>query len=363
MIGYQNMIWFVFFIIVFILCFILNLALMTYNEFKLQDQIVKSINENKIKLLICSLIAVLIAISVFFVRKNIEKLRIEELERQEKERLARIEWEKKEKIVRHEMINQLQLIFIQGGSFMMGKSWGDNDEQPEHHVEVNDFYMSKTEVTVEQYQKCFELGICSKPNEGKGCNWLNQNKEKHPINCVNWQQARVFAKWVGGDLPSEAQWEYAARSRGQEIEYPWGNEQASCKYAVMEDPEDGCGKYSTWHVCSKIMGNSKQGLCDMAGNVWEWTLDNRHKDYKGAPTNDKAWCDLDDCQDMKSNETNQQIETDLSSQRIHRGGGWRSYSDMRARNRPYYSASSSDYDFIGIRVVRKQLEKHKVITD
>ena len=83
--------------------------------------------------------------------------------------------------------------------------------------------MAKSEVTVAQYKVCVDEGVCSAPATGRYCNWGKSGREQHPVNCVDWNQARTFSKWAGGDLPTEAQWEFAARSRGQNITYLWGD--------------------------------------------------------------------------------------------------------------------------------------------
>lgn len=94
----------------------------------------------------------------------------------------------------------------------------------------------------------------------------------HPANCVDWNQATAFCAWVGGRLPTEDEW-YAEASNRKTRTYPWGNQEVTCDYAIWGDGDrtDGCGKNSTWPVCSKTAGNSVSGLCDMGGNVWEWT--------------------------------------------------------------------------------------------
>ncbi len=183
-------------------------------------------------------------------------------------------------------------VSIPGGSFMMGSNSGDADEVPVHQVDVPAFEMTETEVTVSQYHACVDDGACSDPDTGTYCNWGVDGRDDHSVNCIDWQQAVDFCGSVGGRLPSEAEWEYAARGGGQDIIYPWGNESPSCTYAVMNDAAAGgrgCGEDRTWAVCSKTAGNTAQGLCDMAGNVWEWVQDWYHSDYNGAPADGSAW--------------------------------------------------------------------------
>jgi sulfatase modifying factor 1 len=248
------------------------------------------------------------------------KARIEEIRADNLAELKQIEQFRRMRI-------GIEMISIKGGSFMMGSEDGEIDEKPVHSVVVKDFYMSKTEVTVGQYRKCVDAGECSEPrdkNDNKYCNWGYSDREDHPINCVDWKQARTFAKWVGGDLPSEAQWEYASRSGGQDIKYPWGNAEATCEHAVMADGGDGCGRDRTWEVCSKTRGNTAQGLCDMGGNVCEWVLDENHDSYSGAPSDNIGWCSDRVC------------DSNTSAHRVSRGGSW--YSDASVLR----SASRSD---------------------
>jgi len=183
---------------------------------------------------------------------------------------------------------------IPGGTFLMGSDNGAVFEKPVHSVTVASFEMSKTEVTVDQYRACVNAGACTAPDttafaEFTSCNWGKSDRGNHPVNCVNWYQAQAYAKWVGGRLPSEAEWEYAARSGGRDWKYPWGNAGATCDLVVMDNDGVGCGRDSTWPVCSKPKGNTAHGLCDMAGNVAEWVQDWDHENYQGAPTNGSAW--------------------------------------------------------------------------
>ncbi|HQC44850.1 MAG TPA: formylglycine-generating enzyme family protein, partial [Myxococcota bacterium] len=153
---------------------------------------------------------------------------------------------------------------------------GSNDlswSRPVHRVTVPTFEMSKTQVTVDQYIACVNVGACTEPDTEDYCNWIKSDRGSHPVNCVSWNQAQAFARWAGGRLPSEAEWEYAARSGGRDWKYPWGDEEATCERAVISEGGNGCGRGSTWPVCSKPSGNTTHGLCDMAGNVWEWVQD------------------------------------------------------------------------------------------
>ncbi|MBW1808971.1 MAG: formylglycine-generating enzyme family protein [Deltaproteobacteria bacterium] len=210
-------------------------------------------------------------------------------------------------------------IAIPGGTFDMGCIANCSPESlPVHSVTVPAFEIMKTEVTILQYKECHLEEICTGIYGGNDCNQKNDGLEKHPVNCASWQQAVTFCDWAGGRLPTEAEWEYAARN-GSQDEYPWGDEQATCEFAVMKDPEavgSGCNPLHTQAVCSKSAGNSNLGLCDMAGNVFEWVQDWYHDDYEGAPSDGSAW------------------ESPEGSQRVLRGGYWGStYRGVRATKR------------------------------
>jgi formylglycine-generating enzyme required for sulfatase activity len=194
----------------------------------------------------------------------------------------------------------IEWIKIPGGKFMMGSGFGD--AAPVHRVSVKPFEMAKSEVTFKQYDACVKAGDCSPISDT--CASAAFRGEDQPVVCVSWQQADDFAKWAGGRLPSEAEWEYAARSAGKEQKYAWGNDAPTCERAVMYQKGYGCGREATWPVCSKSKGNTEQGLCDMAGNVWEWVEDWHHGSYKGAPSDGSAWIDP------------------AGSYRVIRGGSW-----------------------------------------
>lgn len=178
----------------------------------------------------------------------------------------------------------IEWVPIPGGKFKMGTSGfvpGFEDTKPSHDVSVKSFEMSKADVTVAQYMECFSKGKCTEPDSGDGCNWNKPGRQEHPINCVDWNQANQYAKFAGARLPTEAEWEYAARSGGKDNMYPWGNSIPTGENLVMKSQ-------TTAPVCSRPAGNTEQGLCDMAGNVFQWVQDAYQESYAGAPADGTA---------------------------------------------------------------------------
>ncbi len=181
------------------------------------------------------------------------------------------------------------MIDIPAGPFMMGCSGGTyciSSSSPAHEVTLSAYRIGKYEVTAGEYQKCIDAGNCNNSNENEPhymtsdggaypCNLGDELKKDHPMNCVSWYGAKAYCEWVGKRLPTEAQWEKAARGTDS-IVYPWGEESPSCEYAVFfpeNDTSYGCGKGTTWIVGSKEKGKSPYGLYDMAGNAQEWVND------------------------------------------------------------------------------------------
>jgi formylglycine-generating enzyme required for sulfatase activity len=168
---------------------------------------------------------------------------------------------------------------LPAGSFEMG-STNHRDSSPPHPVSIRSFEMGRAPVTNKQYQACVTAGACT-PAQSMGTAFAGDDQ---PVVGVDWTQASAFAKWARGRLPTEAEWEYAARGAGRDQYYPWGNQEPTCERAVIS----GCGK-ATAPVCSTPSGNTAQGLCDMAGNVWQWVADAYHDSYSEAPTDGAAW--------------------------------------------------------------------------
>lgn len=228
----------------------------------------------------------------------------------------------------------LQWVEVPGGTFAMGTEDGDSDERPLREVVVATFHMSRTEVTVGQYRACIDAGACSPAGTGAGCPQGAPAAVDLPVTCVDWEQASAFARWVGGRLPSEAEWEFAARGRTAGNLYPWGSEPATCRHAVMSEGSSGCGLGGPAPVCSRPPGHSALGLCDLSGNVWEWVADWYHATYERGPVDGSAWT------------------RPAGTFRVIRGGSFRESAwglrgSVRQREQPAYR-----YPFLGFRVAR-----------
>jgi len=191
-------------------------------------------------------------------------------------------------------------VFVPGGEFQMGDLWGDgdSDERPVHTVRVDDFYISRYEITVGQFRMFCEATGRSMPSQPS---W--NRGDDYPVVNVSWYDAVRFCNWlsrqagleevydestweadfsrVGYRLPTEAEWEYAARAGGKEIKYPWGNE-FDCSKGNFDDETvhdsyvvpggEGCDGYVETAPVGSFPPN-ELGLYDMAGNVYEWCND------------------------------------------------------------------------------------------
>ncbi|MFI5361313.1 MAG: formylglycine-generating enzyme family protein [Elusimicrobiota bacterium] len=211
---------------------------------------------------------------------------------------------------------------IPGGTFQMGSPY--NDEGPIHPVAVKAFELAKTLVTNNQYEMCVAARACT---EAKSYGAKFEGGDQ-PVVGVDWNQATAFARWVGGRLPSEAEWEFAARSGGKDRRYPWGNQDATCELANILDC-DG----ATAPVCARPAGNTEQGLCDMAGNAWEWVQDWNHGSYTGAPADGSAW-------------------DDSGKNRVFRGGSWRFDTQSARCTSRFASSPGAKFAGLGFRPAR-----------
>ncbi len=160
------------------------------------------------------------------------------------------------------------MVYIPGGIFTMGNNASADDfEKPEHERKVAPFFMDKTEVTNEQYAQFVQQTGHPPPLNWKGQKTFPPGTAKLPVAEVSWDDAQAFAKWAGKRLPTEIEWEYAARGTDRRL-YPWGNEfdpsklNAGRDISQIKDQRRQVGSFS---------GESPFGLLDMAGNVSEWT--------------------------------------------------------------------------------------------
>jgi formylglycine-generating enzyme required for sulfatase activity len=166
------------------------------------------------------------------------------------------------------------MVLIPAGEFMMGSWDGDNqavkDERPDHSVYLNAFYFDRYEVTTTRYARFFRETKRTIPEY-----WSEKVLTQHgrkPVVGVDWNDAVAYCAWAGKRLPTEAEWEKAARGTDQRL-YPWGNAPPSEKLANFNHELDLKGYGMLTDVGSFETGKSPYGAYDMAGNVWEWTAD------------------------------------------------------------------------------------------
>ena len=175
----------------------------------------------------------------------------------------------------------MQMVFVTGGTFTLSER-GKRGEGA-HKVILHDYWIDQTEVTNSQYSLCVETGKCRAPTT---CSWgdptySDASTKDHPVICVTRTMASTYCEWAGGRLPTDAEWDYAARGP-ERLRYPWGDEfdpakmnfcDASCTHmdAQFRDYDDGYPKTSPSGTYPN--GISWCGAMDMAGNVWEWVSD------------------------------------------------------------------------------------------
>jgi formylglycine-generating enzyme required for sulfatase activity len=229
----------------------------------------------------------------------------------------------------------LEMVKIPGGRFLMGspetEAKRDDDEGPQHYVNVPEFFMGKYPVTQAQWQAV----MGNNPSYFKGKN--------RPVEKVSWNEATKFcqklSKKTGRDyrLPSEAEWEYACRA-GTKTPFYFGETitpelvNYNGNYTYSNGPE---GKYRKETTDVGNFPPNSFGLYDMHGNVSEWCQDVWHSNYDGAPVDGSAW-----------------VNGGNSSRRVRRGGSWFDYPRWcRSANRGLYDSVESVIDIFGFRLV------------
>jgi formylglycine-generating enzyme required for sulfatase activity len=230
------------------------------------------------------------------------------------------------------------MILVEAGEFLMGSTEADADarshEKPQHKVYLSAFTIDKTEVTNAMYRACVEAGFCTPPRQTKSSTqadyYGNPDFDDYPVIFVSWNQAVSYCGWRRARLPTEAQWEKAARGVDGRI-YPWG-EGIDCTRANYGGTSGCMGDAA--EVGSYPDGASPFGVLDMSGNVWEWVND-WYLDifYEESPfRNPKG--------------------PTSGERRIVRGGAWNSGDTLvRAAHRQYLDPSDSD-GYLGFRCAR-----------
>ena len=165
--------------------------------------------------------------------------------------------------------DDMTMVYVPEGTFLMGGS--SETELPVQEVRLDSFWLDRTEVTNAQYERCVTAGRCTR---SKYADNRDYNGAQHPVVGISWYDAWEYCTWVGGQLPTEAQWEYAARGP-QAYTYPWGNNSPNCnlaQYGACPGKTKPVGSFSP-------VGDSWVGAADMAGNVSEWVVDRYDPDY------------------------------------------------------------------------------------
>lgn len=171
------------------------------------------------------------------------------------------------------------MVHVPAGWFFMGCNEAVDkqcrrNEKPAQRLYLNSFYIDALEVTARAYRRCVAQRGCTTDGLSAyaGCNWNKTQRDLHPINCVSWQQARAYCHWAGKRLPTETEWEKAARGTDGRT-YPWGN-----RWSPNRANVSGGGPGRTTSVGWYSFGQSPYGARDLAGNVWEWVQHGYERD-------------------------------------------------------------------------------------
>jgi formylglycine-generating enzyme required for sulfatase activity len=226
----------------------------------------------------------------------------------------------------------MKLVFVPAGEFIMGSETRD-DEMPIHKVSLDAFWIDQTEVTNAMYAKCVADGACEEPTSKESRThsdyYDNPEFDNYPVIYVEWNMAKAYCEWVDRRLPTEAEWEKAARGDDGRT-YPWGSESPNenlLNYAANIGDTTEVGRYSN--------GKSVYGTLDMAGNVYEWV----GSLYQPYPYNAE-----DGREDL-----------DSKRGRVYRGGSWNDSDDVvRSANRADFGPTGYSLDIIGFRCARSE---------
>jgi len=229
-------------------------------------------------------------------------------------------------------VDGMVMVYVPGGTFQMGSDESDSDasiyEFPQHPVTLGSFWIDRTEVSNAQYERCVEGGVCWPSGYAEDEDYGGGD---HPVESVSWNDAATYCEWAGARLPTEAEWEYAARGSGGRI-YPWGDETPMRELCNFDNNEGG-----TIATGSYPAGASWCGALDMAGNVFEWMAD---------------WYDENYYQDSPLQNPTGPATGD---HKVLRGGSWGDTQEgIRAAGRYYHLPPDHRYGGVGFRCVSRQ---------
>lgn len=166
----------------------------------------------------------------------------------------------------------MTMVYVPAGKFNMGSF----NESPVHSVDLDAYWIDKYEISNAQYARCVESGACKKlwavGSNTRAVYYGNPKYDDYPVIYVTWEQAQTYCLWVGGRLPTEAEWEKAARGTDGRT-YPWGEGRPTCSKANIRISDDELCVGDTSPVTDFEAGASPYGALNMAGNVWEWVRD------------------------------------------------------------------------------------------
>jgi sulfatase modifying factor 1 len=202
------------------------------------------------------------------------------------------------------------MVLVRGGVYAIGSEDGETDERPARRILLDPFYLDAREVTNAEFARFVEA--TGYRAEGEWKLFAGAGRERHPVVSVTWRDAAAFAAWAGKRLPTEAEWEAAARGGLEGKPYPNGDALAA-EDATFEVEDDGSGARTTPAGSHRPNG---YGLYDMAGNVWEWCADRYVEDAYARPP------------------LHNPTGPERGASRVMRGGAWNSRpSDCRVSNR------------------------------
>ncbi len=212
------------------------------------------------------------------------------------------------------------MALVPAGSFSMGSERGDEDEKPAHEVRMKAFYLDRHEVTNAEYGKFIEATGRRLPPFWKP----ELDRPDEPVVGVSWDDASAYASWAGKRLPTEAEWEYAARGGIRDALYPWG-----------VNPDVSVANYRTFGILPvRSFRPNGYGLYDMAGNVWEWCSDWYDGGFYGVSPKENVTGPV------------------TGALKVLRGGAWYcGPEEVRAANRFYSSPEARSFN-IGFRCAR-----------